>query len=76
MITQEQYDALGEGDMVVALVAELAAERAKVQQLREALLEAAADVEDYARYAGEYLVQKWHIADDVARYRALAGEGN
>lgn len=41
---------------------------------REALSEAAADVNDYANYAGDYLREKWHVDADVARYRALAGE--
>lgn len=54
--------------------AALDAERTKVQHLRLALGEAAADVEDYIQYAGDYLAEKWQVADDVARYKSLAGE--
>lgn len=45
---------------------------AEVEQLRAALLEAASDVEDYARYAGPILEAKWGVAEGVARYRAIA----
>jgi len=58
-------------DKVLSLV------RAKkrIKALETALAEAAGDVEEYSQYLGEYLVKKWDVEADVARYRALAEGG-
>ena len=44
----------------------------EVKKLRELLLQAANDGEYYAEYAGEYLVKKHRIAEEIVKYRAAA----
>jgi hypothetical protein len=45
---------------------------AEIERLKELLNEAAGGVEYYAGYAGEYLVKKHGILDDVKRYKDAA----
>jgi hypothetical protein len=47
-------------------------QNAKIARLLEALIEATDSFEEYAQYAGEYLVEKHGVAEDLARLRAVA----
>ena len=46
------------------------------ERLRGLLGEAADDIEHWGGYASEYFKDKWHLEDDIKKYRdaALAGE--
>ena len=77
IVDEGQDDTEAELDLAITarhLAAALAAARERERVLCETLREAASDVQDYAQYAGEHLREKWHVAEDVARYRALAGD--
>ena len=41
------------------------------KELREALRECADSFEEYSAYAGEYLVKKHGVEEELAEYRAL-----
>jgi hypothetical protein len=45
---------------------------ADVERLKRALSEAADLIEEWGAYASPYFQEKWGLADDVARIRALA----
>jgi hypothetical protein len=46
----------------------------EVLRLRDALAEAVEDIEHWAGYASEYFREKWDLAGDLAKYRAVLGE--
>jgi len=52
--------------------------QAEIDRLRalvaETAEEALEDVEHWASYAGDYFRDKWHLDEDIARYRALVAE--
>lgn len=56
------------------LTADLATARAEITELRAALREAADDIESWGAYASDYFQEKWDLAGDVTKYRALAGQ--
>ncbi len=49
-------------------------EKAELKALREALRECADSFEEYSAYAGEYLVKKHGVEEELARYHALLEE--
>jgi gamma-glutamyl:cysteine ligase YbdK (ATP-grasp superfamily) len=55
------------------LLAECRAER---DRLKEALKEAATDIEGWGAYAGEYFQDKHDLKGDVERYRKIAEGGD
>jgi hypothetical protein len=58
------------------LEAQLAKKDAEIALLREALIKATDSYEEYSQYAGEYLVEKHGVAEDLARLRAIAEDNS
>lgn len=68
-----EYDRLNA--QALELCAELSGLRRENERLRGLLGEAADDIEHWGGYASEYFKDKWHLEDDIKKYRdaALAG---
>ena len=62
------------GGYLGSLKAENRKLEAELKALREALRECADSFEEYSAYAGEYLVKKHGVEEELARYHALLEE--
>ena len=47
-------------------------QQARIEALKEALLEAAEEIDDWGQYAGEYFMKKHDLAGTVKRFKDLA----
>jgi len=61
----DEIDRLGEQALMLA---------AEISRLRRLLNEAADDIEHWGSYASQYFQDKWHLDDDVKKYRDAALE--
>ena len=58
--------------LAASVHAEIVKLEARIEVLKEALLEAAGEINDWGQYAGEYFMKKHDLAGTVKRFKDLA----